>query len=191
MAHQVNQPGSFQGQITEFGLKSFDTGAIAVSVKARLDAMWNDETQAWDDWREYDTEANGWLFIVKKNGETNKVAVESLVKFAGWDGSIHSIVDATWQPKECQFTIEANEYNGQTSYRIGFVNDHDRIPGAQLSNVNADQAKQLEAKYGASLRAIAGSAKANGTPAPAAKSMPAPKRKEIPKEIPADSSIPF
>lgn len=172
MSQQVDREGVFQGLIVEYGLREEQSGSLAITVRARLDRMWNGEE--WQDWQEYEMEASGFLYIIKKNGETNNGQVESLVKFAAWDGTIASIADSTWHPTPCQITISANEYQGKTTYRINFINENNRIPG-QLSNVGADQLKALEAKYGSSLRAIAGSATRNAAPAADAK-MPKPKK---------------
>lgn len=173
MTQQIDRDGVFQGVITEYGLREkSETGTLAVAIKAQLDAMWNGE--GWDDWKQFEMEASGFLYIIKKDGSPNTGQVESLVRFAGWDGTLKSLVDGTWQPTPCQFTIKPNEYQGQTSYRIDFINEHDRVPG-QMSNVTDDKLKALEAKFGAPLRAIAGSAKRNATP-PAAEKMPKPKK---------------
>jgi len=110
-----------------------------------------------------------------------------LIRFAGWDGTLKSLIDGTWQPTPCQFTIKSNEYQGQTSYRIDFVNEYSRVPG-QMSNVTDDKLKSLEARFGSSLRAIAGSVKMNAKPASDAK-MPKPKKSPPakPETVPADA----
>lgn len=173
MTQKIDREGTFQGLILEYGLREEKSGSLAVTVRARLDRIWDSETEIWQDWQEYEMEADGFLYIIKKNGEPNNGQIESLVKFAGWDGTIASISESTWHPTPCQFSIEANEYQGKTTYRIAYINENNRIPG-QLGNVSADKLKALEVKYGASLRAIAGSARMNAKPAADAK-MPTPK----------------
>jgi len=185
MTQQIDREGVFQGIITEYGLREkSETGTLAVAIKAQLDAMWNGE--GWDDWKEFEMEASGFLYIIKKDGQPNTGQVESLVRHAGWDGALKSLIDGTWQPTPCQFTIKANEYQGKTDYRIDFINELNRVPG-QMSNVTDDKLKALEAKFGAPLRAIAGSAKRNAAPAADAK-MPKPK-KAAPAPTPAKDAL--
>lgn len=184
MSQPIDREGTFQGLIVEFGLREYDTGSLAVAIRAKLDTHWNEDV--WEDWREFEFEASGFLYIIKKNGEPNNGQVESLVRFAGWDGTLKSISEGTWQPIPCQFTVKANEYQGQTSYRIEFINEHDRVPG-QMSNVNDDKLKNLEARFGSQLRAIAGSAKRNASPSPADK-MPKPKKAPAKAPEPAMSA---
>lgn len=173
MSQQIDRPGIFRGRIVEYGLREFDSSAVAITVRAEIDEEWSDDR--WEDWRQYDMEAHGLLFIIKKNGDMNNGQVESLVKSTGWDGSLVSIPNQTWKPEPCQFVINEETYKDQKQYRISFVNPYDRIPGA-TSNISEDKVKALEARFGGSLRAIAGSVKRNSTaPAPAAK-MPSPKK---------------
>lgn len=159
MSQLVDREGDFQGVIYEYGLREFDSGTVAISIRARLDAMWNGEE--WEDWKQYDVEAFGSLFIIKRNGELNNTQVESLVRSAGWDGTMNSVVHGTWKPTPCQFSIKSEVYKEATQFKIAFVNPFDRVPGGGMGNIDADKAKQLEAKFGASLRAIAGNVKRN------------------------------
>jgi len=194
MSIQCDREGSFQGRILEYGLKEFESGAVAITIKAALDKISNGEH--WEDWEQYDMEAIGSLFIIKKdNGGVNNQQVESIVLATGWDGSLNSVVHGTWQPTPCQFVIKSETYKNVLQFRIAFINEHDRIPGG-LSNVDIDKAKALEAKYGSSLRAVSGNVKRNTAPAPTGKAMPAPKANGGAKEQPVGAAkktddIPF
>lgn len=171
MSMMVERDGVFQGRILEYGLREFESGAVAITIRAALDTIWDGEQ--WLDWKQYDMEAIGSLFIIKKDGTINTQAVESVIKAAGWDGSMNSVVHGTWQPTPCQFVIRGETYKNAMTYKIAFVNEFNSSPGG-MTNIDADKAKQMEAKYGASLRAVAGNVKRNAMPAPAAKAMPAP-----------------
>lgn len=173
MSIMCDREGIFQGRILEYGLKEFESGAVAISIRAALDTIWNGEE--WIDIKDWAMEAMGSLFIIKKdNGGVNNQQVESIVKATAWDGGINSVVHGTWQPIPCQFAIKSETYKERTSFKIAFVNEHDREPTGNISNVDADKAKQLDAKYGSSLRAVSGNVKRNSSPAPEGKKMPAP-----------------
>ncbi len=183
MSQALNQAGTFQGQFTAYGLKEFDSGALAVVVMARIDTCWDDKEQSWDDWSGFDCEVEGTLFIVKKDASINKIAVESLVRFADWDGSLHSIADKSWQPKSCQFSVEEDTYNEKVRYRINFLDDRDRIPGKQIGTLSSDKVAALEAKYGAALRAVAGSVRMNSAAPPPTK-QPVPSKPKKGEPVP-------
>lgn len=200
MTIQCDREGVFRADILEYGLREFESGSVAISIRVRFREAWNGE--GWDDLTQYeDMEAHGSLFIIKKDGSINNSQVEALVEAAGWDGSMNSIVNATWTPTPCQVVIKAEDYKGQRQYRISFVNPYDRVPGG-LSNIDPEKAKALETRFGSSLRAVAGNVKRNAAPAPASK-MPAPAKpnggawkpptanEPAPATVPQDSEIPF
>lgn len=174
----IDRAGDFRGEIFEYGIREFESGSIGVTFTARLDEYWNG--QEWEDWRQYGFYARGTSFVIKKTGETNQPAVDALVKCAGWDGTFSSIDNRTWKPVACQFSVGPNEYKGETTYRVDFLNEYDRQVG-QASNVDSAKAKALDAKYGSSLRAIVGTAKRNAAPASG---------KPMPKPAPAKSAAP-
>lgn len=163
MTIQVQAEGFYRVKITEFGLKEMQTGAVAISLKAKLLECWQNEE--WVDWGRFDQEAEGDVWIIKKDGMTNDGAVESLAKWAGWDGDIESIIKATWQPLHCQVQIKSEEYLGKTRCKIAFINDWNRLPKA-MTNVTNERAMQLQEKFGKGLRYIAGQ-HVTSTPAPA------------------------
>lgn len=165
MSTPVDRAGSFKGVIEEYGLKEMESGSVAVSLKARLTEFW--DGQEWHDWCQYEQEAEGDVWVIKKDGKPNDKAIESLVKFAGWDGDFLSLIQQSWTPTPCQLTITSETYKNVVRLKIAFVNDLNRTPGGQMSNVDEAKAKDLQARFGASMRAIVGNAKRAGTiPAP-------------------------
>lgn len=165
----VDREATFNATITDFGLKEMDSGAIAIAIRCTLDEIWNGE--GWQPWSEYDMEAEGDLWIVKKDNQgINDGAAKSLIANAGWDGNLESIADGTWQPSRCSVSIKRDEYKGVGRFKISFVNPLNKIPGG-LSNVDSTKAKSLQARYGPQFRALAGNTQRNespptGTPAP-------------------------
>lgn len=172
----VDREGAFRCQLADYGLKQMDSGAVAISLRVALTEHYDGEH--WQPWAQYDMEAEGDIWIVKKNGEINQQAAESLMRHAGWDGTLESITGATWTPTPFQVTVKRDDYQGNVRHKIAYVNEFDRTPGG-LSNVSPDKARELAARFGSQFRAIAGNVKRNnaagaGTGAPAAPSRPAP-----------------
>lgn len=199
MSVNVDREGTFRGTIVEYGLKEMDSGSIAVSIKAQLTEFFSDE-EGWVDWTQYDVEAQGDVWVIKKDKTINQRAADSLVKFAGWDGTFTSINQGAWHPMPCQFTIKGeapNEYHADTKYSIAFVNDFGRTPGGNLSNVDADRAKQLEGQYGSQMRALFSNVKRNSakpeTSKPKTPPGPTAKQQQAAREVAAANGeeIPF
>lgn len=178
MPNPIDRAGTFRANIVEYGLKKVDSGSVAITVRAVLDQMWDEDNKDWVMWADYDQEAYGDVWIVKKDGSLNQNAVTSLCRNAGWDGNIESIQAATWHPNQCQVVVQADTYNGETRFKISFVNDYFRTPGGLGGNMSPEDAKSLQMKFGSQLRAMAGSAKAaskapNGKPpAPPSRNTP-------------------
>lgn len=188
MAEKCDREGTFRANITGYGLRDADgSNSVAVTLQARLLEMW--DGQEWQEWEQYDMEAIGDIWIIKKDGSPNTHGVESLVRHAGWDGSIEAIVNTTWQPAKCQVVIKPDEYKGEVRYRIEFVNSYDRVPG-QVSTVSPEKGRDLASRHGAALRAIAANVKrnatvpANGKPAAPAGAKPTPSVKMTEDSIP-------
>lgn len=172
MSQPCDREGTFRGVINGYGLKEMDSGAVGVALRVLLTQMWNGEE--WIGWSEYDMEAEGDVWIIKKVGAVNEAAAQSLIKFAGWDGNLLSITEETWEPKPVAVVVKRDEYEGKTRFKIAFVNDHERTPGG-LSNVDAAKAKELNTRFGAQLRALVGNNARNGsTPPPTSKPSPPP-----------------
>jgi hypothetical protein len=202
MSTPVDRAGSFKATIEEYGLKEMESGSVAISLKAKLTDFW--DGQQWHDWREYEQEAEGDVWVVKKDGTPNEKAIETLVKFAGWDGDFLSVIQGQWAPTPCQLTIKAEDYQNRTRLKIAFVNDLNRTPGGQMSNVDEAKAKELQSRFGASMRAIVGNAKRAGSiPAPPPKTngkTPLPPRAQetpdpgaapLPARVGSGDDIPF
>lgn len=169
-----DRTGSFRAEILDYGLKEMDSGAVAVALHVKLTEMWDGEN--WQPWGEYDMEAYGDVWIVKKDGKLNDRQAKALINFAGWDASLSSIAEETWKPTPCQVEITHERYKDQDQYRISWVNDFDRTPGAGAqSNVDANKLKELEARFGSPLRALQGNVKRNGAAPSTKKPSPPPK----------------
>jgi hypothetical protein len=190
---QCDRAGQFKGDITEYGLRQMQapSQAVCVPIKVLLTEWW--DGAQWVDWRSYGMEAQGDIWIGKKDGAVNEKQIEALVKCAGWDGNLASLVDGSWTPTPCQVAVEEDSYNDQTRFRISWLNPLDRTPGGgSLSNVDETNVKALEARFGSPSRAIVAAAKRNA--APTTGKPPAPPKPAARQPVPAgagDDGIPF
>ena len=177
MSLECDRAGIFRGIITECGLFEAESGAKAINITASLDETWNPDEKQWEEWRKYEMVAKGAIWVIKKDGTVNTKAVESAMQFAGWGGSLEDAAEGIFggAATPCQFVVneeKPNEYHKETQYRIAFLNEYDRTPGA-AGNVTPERAKALQTQYGAQFRALAGNAVRN-TPPPANRKLKPP-----------------
>lgn len=193
MGSPIDREGAFRCEIIDYGLRKGKepSKSVGVSIKCRLLEMYDYDSESWIPWDEYDQEADGAVWIVKKDGVVSDGAVESLVANAGWDGTIESVIDRTWHPTSCQVAVKENNYDGKITYQASFVNAWDSTPGA--GSVSSEDAKVLALQYGASLRAVAGSVKQNAAKPSGKPSAPAKPavRATVPAGNGAPDDVPF
>lgn len=195
-ANLADREGTFRAEILDYGVKKFESESVAIGLHVKLTELYSFENKEWHPWAEYGQEAYGDVWVIKKDGTTNDRAAESLMRNAGWDGSLLTIAEGTWRPTPCQVVLKKEEYKGNVSYKVAFVNAFDAVPGSgAMGNVDDDGVKALEARYGSAFRALQGNVARNK---PAAGKPSAPPKP--PKAEPAmagagkgngDSGIPF
>lgn len=174
MPKPLNWAGNCRGQILEYGLAEMDSGATAVNITARVDEYWDAADKGWKDCRAEMFETEGAIWIIKKDGKINQSQAESLMQHAGWDGKPTSIENGSWKPTPCSFVVNEDTYKDESRFRISWLNDYDREPGAS-GNVSPERARELETQYGSQLRALAGNVARNDVPPPEGKpSAPTP-----------------
>jgi len=184
-----DRSGFFRVEVVEFGLKESEQKAVAISLRVLLTEMWDGEN--WIPWREYDMEAAGDVWIVKKDGKLNERQAKAIMECGGWDGSLGSIVNQSWQPTPFQVEVKHERYKDEDRYRVEWINDLNKTPGAStVSNVGDDKLRELEARFGSPLRALSGNVRRNTVPPAGSKPAPPPKAATVPAG-PADDGIRF
>ena len=186
MSHKLEWAGVARGKIVEFGVQESDSGAVGISIVAAISEYFDPESQRWVNCESEQYESEGTCWIVKKSGEPNQGQVESLCKFAGWNGDLLIVADGTWQPTPCSFLINKETYKDLDRHRISFLNDWNHTPGA-VGNVTPEKAKALQDRFGAQFRALAGNVARNTAP-PAGKP-PVPRGTGA--KVEKDDGIPF
>lgn len=153
---QCRVEGHFKAKIIDYGLKETDSGAVAVTVRAQLLAHYEQTGPEEYDWVDVeDTTCDGdiWVICGKAKGNCpNDSAVYSLVNHTGWDAELTSIIEHTWEPRECQVVVKAEEYKGNVYHKIAFLNAYNATPGSLMNTVSSKRAKELVEQYGDTLR---------------------------------------
>lgn len=104
-----------------------------------------------------DFEFTAFMNLIKKDGQINPINHRSFCEAFGWDGaSFSALANLDVSEIRCQVVVgEEKDQNGSTVKKIKFINPIDYTPGvAVVSDPNVVQS--LDAKYGAMLRANAG-----------------------------------
>jgi hypothetical protein len=162
-AIQLDRAGIFKARPFDWSVQpSASTKSVAISIGLLIEAQYEDGE--WVSWAEYEPhQTRGWWYVIGKNGQINLNAVEQLAKSLGWNGDLKAITgDAP--NVVVQVSVKANEYEGKTTYKAGWMNPEDYVP--ESSGASDEDVSKLSVQFGSLLRAAAASAK---KAAPAAK----------------------
>ena len=193
-AVQLDRAGIFRAKPFDWSIQpSTKSKSIAVSVGLLVLAQYEDGQ--WTDWAPYEPhQTRGWWYVVGKNGQVNTTAVEQLVKSLGWNGDLKAVTGPV-PDVVVQVTVKAEEYNGETNYKAGWMNPEDFVP--ESSGASEDDVAKLSVQFGSLLRAAAAAAKpAAKKPAPAKPRTAPPAAKSPGLELPtaqpaAADDVPF
>jgi hypothetical protein len=161
-----DREGTFRGEIIEYALQDAkDSQAVGIGLKVRVHEAFNFENETWEDWRQWCMEGYGAVWIIKKDGTVNQNSAESFIQATGWSGNLNDIATGEFQPHPIQFTVKAEQYKGQTQYKVGFIKPYDASPSRGMRKMDNTKAQSLQAALGGQLRALAGNVKAKAPPA--------------------------
>jgi hypothetical protein len=189
----VDRVGSFRGKVQSYRAVEGKASSVSIALEVLVEDFWNGEE--WENWSEYCMVAEGMVCVVKNDKTIAEIGVRGLIEAAGWDGSMMSIFQQTWEPAPISFTVEEDSYKGETRLRIGFINPFDQIPGRAA--MTEEKAKAFDASYGPQLRAFKGNATRNATPPSGKPAKPpkanggAPKKEKQPVLGEDGNPIPF
>lgn len=140
--------------------------SVPIIINWAVTEWYNQETGEWVAWPD-GYGAEGYHYIVKKDGNINQTGVDQLAKSIGWNGDL-DIVGSTAPPDVvAQITVKSETYEGKTRRKVQWVNPGDFVPAQGAS---PEAVKKMSGLYGSRLRAAAAAA------AKAAKPMAAPPR---------------
>jgi hypothetical protein len=145
----LDREGTFKAKPLSWNVYEAKSGAVAVNITFLVTAQWNGST--WDDWAEYASTCLGAFYVVKKDGTVNTVTVKQLSESLGWKGDLKEFLDIPPEI-EVQITVKAEDYNGATFYKAGWINPGDHVPSFGAS---PEAVGKLNVRFGSLLRAAA------------------------------------
>jgi hypothetical protein len=129
------------------------SGAVGVAFKFGILAQYNEETSTFESWKDYEpNECYGTVWLIKKDSTINLEGVKQLVRSLGWNADLEKV---TGHPPEVevQITVNAQEYNNETTYRASWINPWNFTPGSSSRGASPEEAKKLQGRFGSLLRA--------------------------------------
>lgn len=167
MPNYMNQEGDFRVLFVEYGVKERESGAVCISICAKVLDRWmpaaDDKDGFWESWAEHDVVVYGDFYIILKNGTLNDKQIESLIEYCGWNGDLSTIHSGSWVPTPCRTSVKGDTYNGETRYKMSWLNDYNSTLGG-MNNLDDAALKRIEAKHASAMRAIAGNVNRNAVP---------------------------
>ena len=154
----LNEVGDFLAVIRDYGIqtaKSEESEAVAITMRFEVFKDWDLEAKAWKE-RGRGEVVFGSSWIIKRDGTVSEKAHKRLITAAGWDGTFDSIRDKSWKPWVVRVTVEENFFEGNTSYRVSWINHGDSLPGdGGVKSVDDNTANALVSQHAQQLRASA------------------------------------
>lgn len=188
---KIDRTGTFLGVLTDYGISATkirkdddgnEKGGLAqFACNLLATAMWNPDTQVWDDWTDFNADIDGYLVLVG-NDNTPLLNAEQLMTVTGWDGkSFAELNDMDLSDLTVQFRVEENTYNNKTTLQVSWIDKEDATPGGQIRKMDKKEIKGLDAKFKSALGILGGKTVAK---APASKPAVPPKSSDEKKEAP-------
>lgn len=175
MSTAVDRPGTFRGKLTEWGVSESKGGFPQFVAKLLALEYYDEEKGEYVPWVEYDQELPAYLILFTKKNEAwvECLNVAQIKKALGWDGqSFESLANGQYGETIVLFRVEPNEYNGQTTLQVKWIDTADANPVKTLPKYDADKLKGLTAKLGSALQ--------SAVPTPAKAPVPASARPAVP-----------
>ncbi|MFH1011492.1 MAG: hypothetical protein V1784_09705 [bacterium] len=145
----LDREGTFKAKPLSWNVYEAKSGAVAVNITFLIIAQWNGND--WDSWAEYASTCPGAFYVVKKDGTVNTVTVKQLSESLGWNGDLKAFLDVPSEI-EVQITVRAEDYNGATFYKAGWMNPGNHVPSFGAS---PEDVVKLNTRFGSLLRAAA------------------------------------
>ncbi len=163
----LQQEGIFQALPMEGGVRTSNaTQSIAAEIKFRITDGYNPETEQFESWLAHDVWITGRFYVIGKDGNSNEFSCKALRDSFGWDGTLESLQTMqAYRDRTVQLTVQAEEYEGKTRYKIAFLNNKDRPADDSVGNCDTEAVRSLDAQYGPAFRALLGAAEAPPTQA--------------------------
>jgi hypothetical protein len=162
MSILIDRVGAFRGKPVEWSMSSNrNSGYPCFNIRAKATQFYAETPEdmkafdvtepTWVDWTPYDQEAVGHLTLFNDKGPL--LNSEQVQKALGWDGSsFSSLASGDWSDKEFLFVMKENEWEGNVTIKMDWVDAHDASPTRGLQTLDPAALKELDAKYSTHMR---------------------------------------
>jgi len=149
---QINRPGTFRGIPQEWGVSESRNGfpqfvvrLLATEYFDEAGEIEGNEPGTWTPW-DYGDEITAFLILFNDKGPI--FHVDALKAALGWDGtSFANLNNNEWSESVIQFRVVSEEFEGVTRLKVQAVNPQDAEPGRMIKKLDADDLKDLDAKF--------------------------------------------
>lgn len=153
---KLTQEGTYRGLILDHGVSQTKNGYPQFVVNLSALESWNENDEEWIDFSEYDAGMMGYFVLV--GGDAKPLLnMDQVMKATGWDGQSFSVLDSMdLSNTMVQFRVEWNEYNGNESLQVSWIDHMDATPGVKVKKLDKDELKTLDAQYKNVLKLVSG-----------------------------------
>lgn len=150
----VDRIGTFRCNPIETGVGKSTNGWPVFTAQVKLFEIWDEDTETWHPWKEYEQEAV--IFAVlfgkgKKSGKTEPTLNHTQVsKIFNWDGTDFGYLnDTDFSDVKFQVRIEDNDpdYADKNPYIVNWIDEYDAIPGTKIKKLDAAGVKELNKQF--------------------------------------------
>ena len=174
----IDREGTFRGIVVDRSVTESSGGYPQFELQLKANEYYDEDDQEWVNWSQVDEkDTTAWLILFDgKNRQT--LSFKQIEKIFGWDGaSFIDLNNIPFEGVELQFRVKKNIYEGNETYKVEWIDEHDASPGRTVRKLDADGLKALQAKYASKLKGKA--------PAKAPSKTPSKAPPKAPKKNPA------
>lgn len=171
--NKVDRAGTFRfSQVLETGVSLTKNQYPSFNVRLLISEYWDEQEGEWVDWSSAEVEISSYfsLFGVAKKSKKIEPTLnhQQVMKVFGWDGkSFQVLANDDYSKVRGQVRIVDNdpEFADRNPFQVAFIDVFDADPGSQLRKLNADELKDLDAKFAMALQTSGKAQKAATVPA--------------------------
>lgn len=135
----MDEEGVFRAKPITWQLKPAtdpNSRSVALKIAFKIGARYDPALRDWVEYPiPYEYDAEGWFYVVKRDGTRNERTIETLKNVFGWDGKAISLTGNRYMLPECSITMAFEDYKGQRQCRIKWLNPAGQIGSDQGANI--------------------------------------------------------
>lgn len=161
MSTGVDRTGTFRCSPIETGVgKTPKQELPQFLAEVRLLELWDEDTETWVPWAEYEQEASVYAILFYTNKKTNKkeptLTHTQVSKVFSWDGTDFTyLAETDFSDLKFQVRIENNDpdYADKNPYVVNWIDEYDAVPGRKIKKLDAAGVKDLNKQFALLLKA--------------------------------------